>query len=56
MAELRLVLRYYKEEKARTISTCFHYQLENGKDYNLKMSGELFLLSLLIKVLLCLEF
>lgn len=56
MAELWLVLRYYKEEKARTISTCFHYHVGNGKDYNLKMSGELFLLSLLIKILLCLEF
>lgn len=49
MAELWLALRYYKEKKARTISTRFHYRVENGKDYHLKMAGELFLLSLLLK-------
>lgn len=54
MAELWLVLGYYEEEKTKTISTCFHYRVENGKD--LKMSSNLFLLNLLIKVLLWLEF
>lgn len=56
MAELRLAPRYYEEEKTKTISTCLHYCAENGKDYHLNMSGELFLLNLLIKVLLLLEF
>lgn len=36
MTELWLALRYSKEEKTKTISTCFHFCVENGRGLSLE--------------------